>query len=178
MPLYTTGHSNHSPEGLFAILAPFGITRIIDVRSVPYSGRFPYFSKDNLKRLCTERGIVYEWWGDRLGGMRDGQPSFDEIRRETGFRNALTELAGMAHDKAGDTATCLLCAEWDPSKCHRSMLIGFELRRQPEFSVDLHHILRDGTLILQSELEENDSSVRSCAADRAGTMSLFDDSEK
>ena len=84
----------------------------------------------------------------------------------------------MAHDKAGDTATCLLCAEWDPSKCHRSMLIGSELRRQPDFSVDLHHILRDGTLILQSELEENDSSVRSGAADRAGTMSLFDDSEK
>jgi uncharacterized protein (DUF488 family) len=167
MPVYTIGHSNHTPDRLFDIAAPYSITHIIDIRSVPYSGRFPQFNRDNLEQLCKERGISYEWWGDSLGGKRESGIGLDEIAELENFKRAIERLAEM-----GEMHTlALLCAEWDPVNCHRSMLIGPAMRKLPDGGVDLHHILRDGTLILQSELEENQSAPKS---DRAGTPSLFD----
>ena len=165
MPIYTVGHSNHTPDQLFSLLALFGITHIIDIRSVPYSGRFPYFNKDTLKSLCEDRNIVYEWRGESLGGLRSGESPFDE----TAFQSAIKKLAAeLSNDGDGVTA-CLICAERDPSKCHRSKLVGPALRK---IGVDLHHILVDGTLKLQSELEEEMKAPKS---DRSDTMSLFDD---
>jgi uncharacterized protein (DUF488 family) len=174
MPLYTIGHSSHTTEKLFSLLTGFEIKRLIDIRSVPYSGRFPCHSRDNLQRLCAERGIKYVWRGDSLGGLRDDTSGFEEIRTDSKFIEALKELASVAREGAVGMVTCLICAEWDPSRCHRSKLIGTELRKLPEGGVDLHHILRDGTLILQSELERDDPGIRPAGSDRAGTLSLFD----
>ena len=70
-----------------------------------------------------------------------------------------------------DEVGCLLCAESDPARCHRSMLIGPALRGFEGGGIDLHHILPDGTLTLQSVLEEKQAVPK---ADRAGTLGLFD----
>ncbi len=172
MPLYTVGHSNHEPKRLFEIISPFGITHIIDVRSVPYSGRFPHFNRDHLSKSCDERNIVYEWRGDSLGGLKGSERAFDSIAESDSFKNAVEKLATLASDEKSGVTGCLLCAERDPRRCHRSMLIGPALRSLPGGGVDLHHILPDGTLILQSELEESQNAPKT---DRAGTMSLFDD---
>lgn len=171
MPVYTVGHSNHDPDRLFEIIAPYGITHIIDIRSVPYSGRFPYFNRDNLADLCKAGNLVYEWWGETLGAKRESGESFDEIAQLESFREAVVRLAGRSENET----LALLCAEWDPARCHRSMLIGPALRKLPGGGIDLHHILRDGTLILQSELEESQAAPKS---DRSGTPSLFDDFDK
>jgi len=171
MPLFTVGHSNHTPQRLFEIIAPFGITHLIDIRSVPYSGRFPHFNRDTLAELCADRGIVYEWWGETLGGVRGTDEGLASVAATSPFRNAVGRVAkSFAGDESGRTA-CLLCAEWDPRKCHRAMLVGPALRSLPDGGVDLHHILPDGKLILQSELEEEQDVPR---IDRAGTLSLFD----
>jgi hypothetical protein len=162
MPLYTVGHSNHPADRLFEIIAPFSITVIIDVRSVPYSGRFPHFNRDSISQLCEQHGISYEWWGDSLGGLREPD---DSIERGVG---KLIEHFGK--DETEEVG-CLLCAESDPGKCHRSILIGPALRAYEGGGVDLHHILPDGTLILQSELEEKQAAPK---GDRAGTLALFD----
>ncbi len=174
MPLYTIGHSNHTPERLLEIIFPFGVTLIVDIRSVPYSGRFPHFNRDNLAEFLKSHGITYEWWGDCLGGIKDGERSFDSLAATDSFREAIEKLARdyAGADEGNDSVACLLCAERDPAKCHRSMLVGPALRSLPGGGVDLHHILPDGTLILQSELEERQSAPK---VDRAGTLSLFDD---
>jgi len=169
MPIYSAGHSNHTPEQLYSLLAPFGITHIIDIRSVPYSGRFPYFNRDNLKSLCEKRNYIYEWRGDGLGGLRDGNPSFDSIAESLDFKNAIEKLVADFSGEKADITACLLCAEKDPLRCHRSMLIGPALYK---LNVDLHHILADGTLKLQSELSEQMNVPKS---DRSGTLSLFDE---
>jgi len=174
MPIYTAGHSNHSPDRLFEIIAPFRITHVIDIRSVPYSGRFPHFNRDNLQRLCTEHSIEYQWWGDSLGGKRGSDIGLDSIAEREDFKRAVKNLAGTFSGDRDDKVACLLCAERDPRMCHRSMLIGPALRAL-QGGVDLHHILPDGTLTCQSELEENQSAPK---VDRAGTLSLFEDNER
>ena len=169
MPIYTIGHSNHTPDGLLGLLGQFGITNLIDIRSVPYSGRFPYFNRKVLKSLCEERNIVYEWRGDTLGGLRDGKPSFDEISSTEDFSSALNKLIADFLIDENPVTTCLICAERDPARCHRSALIGPALHK---LDIDLHHILADGTLILQSELSEQ---LKAPGSDRSGTLSLFDE---
>jgi uncharacterized protein (DUF488 family) len=172
MPLYTIGHSNHNPERLFVLLAPFGITHLIDVRRVPFSGRFPFYNRDNLRELCRQHGIVYEWWGDSLGGNKWADQTAHAVTHSSAFRAAIERLARDYADDAENKAACLICAEWDPRKCHRSMLIGPALRALPDGGLDLQHILPDGTLLAQSELEEGGEVPRS---DRAGTLPLFND---
>ena len=171
MPLYTAGHSNHTSERLFEILAPFGITHILDIRRVPYSGRFPHFNRDNLRKLCEDRGLKYEWWGDSLGGSVGTDESPDSISSSDRFHEALRRLSDF-YGKNSDNTGCLLCAERDPKQCHRSMLIGPDLRALLSGGLDLQHILADGTLIPQSILEEEGHAPK---RDRSGTMSLFGD---
>ena len=170
MPLYTVGHSNHSADRLFEIIAPYSVTVIIDVRSVPYSGRFPHFNRDRLAEAAELHDISYEWWGESLGGIKSSGATLDSIRESYSFRNAIRKLIERFGNRNEEETACLLCAEADPRRCHRSMLIGPSFR-SADGGIDLHHILPDGTLILQSELEEKQEAPK---VDRAGTMSLFD----
>ena len=45
----------------------------------------------------------------------------------------------------------LMCAEKDPTCCHRSLLIAYALERESDFTVK--HITHDGGLETQAELE-------------------------
>jgi uncharacterized protein (DUF488 family) len=167
MPLYSIGHSNHSVERFFQLLAGFCVSVIVDVRSVPYSRHVPHFNRENLLKLAGEKGISYEWRGDSLGGRH----SSDGVRWSGSFKNAIERLARDFGDDAGMKIAVLVCAEGNPRKCHRATLIGPSLRALVDHPVDLQHILPDGTLISQSMLEENGEVPRQ---DRSGTMNLFD----
>jgi uncharacterized protein (DUF488 family) len=63
MPLYTIGHSNHSPDTFLALLRQHGITALADVRSHPYSRYLPHFTQADLKVLLAEAGIHYVFLG-------------------------------------------------------------------------------------------------------------------
>ena len=167
MPIYSLGHSNHSVERFFQLLAGFGITVIVDVRSVPYSRHVPHFNRENLIKLAGEKGIIYEWRGDNLGGRHpsDDAPSSDTLK------DAIEKLARDFGDDTVGKIAVLVCAEGNPRKCHRANLIGPSLRALADNPVDLQHILPDGTLISQSMLEESGEVPRQ---DRSGTMNLFD----
>ncbi len=172
MPIYTLGHSNHTPQRLFEIIAPFRITHIIDIRRVPYSGRFPHFNRDELRSHCEKRDITYEWRGESLGGSVGTDESLESISEGSAFADAVARLVDEFGDDEGDRVACLLCAEKDPRRCHRSMLIGPALRALPSGGIDLQHVLSDGTLIAQSELEEEGHAPK---RDRSGTLPLFGD---
>ena len=167
MPIYSIGHSNHSVERFFQLLAPYGIAVIVDVRSVPYSRHVSHFNRENLVKLAGEKGFIYEWRGGSLGGKR----SSEDISSNRTFKDAVEKLARDFGDDTGGKIAVLVCAEGDPRKCHRSTLIGPSLRSLGDHPIDLQHILPDGTLISQSILEESGEVPRQ---DRSGTMSLFD----
>src|SRR5205807_2006460 len=66
--LLTIGHSNHPAERFLALLKDAGVTAVADVRSVPRSRRFPWFSGKVLAESLEREGIAYIPLGDELVG--------------------------------------------------------------------------------------------------------------
>ena len=64
--LYSTGHSKLVMNEFLDRLRQHGISILIDIRSHPYSSRFPHFSTDALRASCLQAGIEYHWAGRHL----------------------------------------------------------------------------------------------------------------
>ncbi len=72
----TIGHSNHPIERFVELLKTGGVQLLVDVRSMPYSRRFPQFGRERLAKSLAEAGIDYRWEGEALGGMSKGVKSY------------------------------------------------------------------------------------------------------
>ena len=57
-PIKTIGHSNHPIERFVALLKAGGVERLIDVRSTPWSRRFPQFGRERLAKSLAEASIA------------------------------------------------------------------------------------------------------------------------
>lgn len=119
--VFTIGHSNHPWPAFLSLLQRYEINVIIDLRKSPHSRTFPHFSQGPLQKSLYEAGISYEW-----------QPV--ALRLFATLEKALQEYRHVA----------LLCAEGEPTQCHRYRLSD-ELT-QKEYTV--FHILPEGQLQL------------------------------
>jgi uncharacterized protein (DUF488 family) len=144
--LLTIGHSNQPAERFFALLAGAGVTAIADVRSVPISRRFPWFSGKALATRLPTQGIAYLALGDALGGRPrdpalfcDGVADYEAMAADPEFRDGLERVA----EASRHTRMCLMCAEREPLDCHRCLLVGRALAQR---GLSLGHILADGTV--------------------------------
>ncbi len=68
--VFAIGHSNRSLERFLALLRRHGVDHVADVRSVPYSRRYPQFAREALRAALAEAGIGYSHWPE-LGGKRE-----------------------------------------------------------------------------------------------------------
>ncbi len=144
-PLFTIGHSNHTPERFLELLRLHGITAVSDVRSRPYSRFNPHFNQDLLKQWLAEAQVYYVFQGGELGARssdqlcyRDGKVVYDRLASQPEFQGALDRLvAGSARYRVA-----LLCAEKEPLDCHRCILVAKQLLRR---NVSVSHILADGS---------------------------------
>jgi uncharacterized protein (DUF488 family) len=143
----TIGHSNHPIDRFVDLLKAGGVEAVVDVRSMPYSRRFPQFGRERLAQSLSAAGILYRYEGAALGGKpRDGA-GYDALAARPEFRDALDRLiAGAA-----DSTLCLMCAEKEPLDCHRTVLVS---RRLAERGVGIEHLLADGTRKSHTLLEE------------------------
>jgi hypothetical protein len=131
--LYTIGHSTRSAGELVDVLRAFGVTRLIDVRSIPRSRINPQFNLDVLPATLHSAGIAYVHLAS-LGGLRTKNKHVEEganagwERRpfrnyadyaETApFHEGLRELLEMASRE-----TCaIMCAEAVWWRCHRRIV--------------------------------------------------------
>jgi uncharacterized protein (DUF488 family) len=144
--LLTIGHSNLPADGFMALVKAAGITAIADVRSVPFSRRFPWFSGQKLAERLKGADIAYLPFGDALGGRPrdpalycDGVADYGRMAATMQFRAGLDRLG----DAMGRFRLCLMCAEREPLDCHRCLLVG---RALAERGIALGHILIDGTI--------------------------------
>jgi uncharacterized protein (DUF488 family) len=144
--LFSIGHSNVPAGRFLAMLQDAGVNAIADVRSVPFSRFFPWFSQKALAALLKDAGIVYDLTGDTLGGRprdenlyRDGVADYEAMAMQPEFRRSLDRL----NDSAARWRICLLCAEREPLDCHRCLLVA---RRLAERGLIVGHILHDGTI--------------------------------
>jgi len=151
--IFTIGHSNHPIDVFISLLQGAGITALADVRSAPWSKRWPQYRKVELKDALTEAGIAYVWLGDALGGKpkdptlwRDGKPARDLISASPAFAAAVERLInGMATHRIA-----VMCAEKDPLNCHRTHLVTPALVAR---GVDVQHLLADGSAIEHVQLD-------------------------
>jgi len=112
--IFTFGHSNRPFNEFVELLNDNQITLLVDVRSKPYSRWVPHFNKNKLEESLP---MQYVWEPD-LGGLAPVSiDSFDKaIERLVRYRKRYR--------------VCIVCAEKDPNKCHRSTIIQPELERR------------------------------------------------
>jgi uncharacterized protein (DUF488 family) len=92
--------------------------------------------------------------GDLLGGRpearecygADGKVDYDRVEAQEFYQRGIERLLdGIARFRV-----CLLCAEEDPSRCHRRLLITRTLVRR---GVDVRHIRGTGVVESEAEIE-------------------------
>jgi uncharacterized protein (DUF488 family) len=150
--LFTIGHSNRDLPTFVSLLRENGVTVIADVRSQPYSKRYPQFDQQSLKITLRQESIEYVFMGNELGARRSerecyvsGKARYELIAKTYAFQDGITRI------KEGAARHCiaLMCSERDPLICHRTILICRYL--QDEF--DLFHIIDSCRSEAHSELE-------------------------
>jgi uncharacterized protein (DUF488 family) len=150
--LFTIGHSTQSWEQFLELLTRHRIGAIGDVRSSPYSARFPHFNREYLKHALPDSNIQYVFLGDELGARRaerecyvDGVARYDRISRTSAFSAGLERVQkGVARFRLA-----LMCAEKDPLECHRTILVCRQFRND----LDIQHILSDGSIETHTDAE-------------------------
>ena len=92
--IYTIGTSNRSFDAFVEVLHLYGVERAIDVRRFPTS-RFTHFIKDNMSQELKQSGLSYVYYGDRLGGYRDG--GYRNFMKTDIFQTALGDVERLGH---------------------------------------------------------------------------------
>jgi uncharacterized protein (DUF488 family) len=126
----TIGHSTRPIEEFLALLRSHGVSRLVDVRTVPRSRHNPQFNIESLPASLAAAGIGYEHV-QGLGGFRrttPGSPNggwrnasfrgYADYMQSEDFAENLARLIEVArHEKVA-----LMCAEAVPWRCHRSLI--------------------------------------------------------
>lgn len=124
MIIYTIGHSNRSKDDFINRLKEQDIDRLVDVRTRPYSRFCPWFNKNSLAEQLALHSIVYDFKGDRLGGLGENRD----------YDGAIVELIELAKTER----VAVMCSEADFKKCHRHTMIEPDLIKR---GIDVEHIL-------------------------------------
>ena len=153
LPIHTFGHSNHGLPRFFELLRSVDIKLVVDVRSIPASGRVPYFNKSPLRQSIERAGLVYRFAGDVLGGMpsstrfydEEGYVLYGEISASEGFQQAIAALLADAETQG----VCLMCGEENPTGCHRRHMLA---RVLTERGARVLHLRGDGRTQTEQQL--------------------------
>jgi uncharacterized protein (DUF488 family) len=149
--LYTVGHSNHSIDKFVGLLTTNSITAIADVRSQPFSKRYPQFNKERLAAVLAQQGIAYVFLGNELGARSEDPSCYENGKVQYGRLAATPAFkAGIARVLAGAEKfrVALMCAEKEPLDCHRTLLVSRALQ---SVGAEITHILADGSLESQEK---------------------------
>lgn len=155
--MFTIGYATKPISTYIQQLRRHSVTVVADIRSVPYSKTFHDYNRETFKRLLKDAGITYVYLGAELGPRskspthynEENQVQFDRLMASDLFKSGIDRLFDGI--EKGFTVG-LSCAEKDPAICHRSLLVGWSLKHQ--YDIELQHILHNGELESQTELEQ------------------------
>lgn len=111
--VYLIGHSNYGIEVFVQWLQQYGVKRLIDARTSPYSRFCPQYNQTTLSNTLRAYGIRYDFRGANIGGKGEN----------VNFRETLDEIALIEKSEI----VAIMCVERDPLKCHRTTVIQPEL---------------------------------------------------
>lgn len=150
---FTIGHSNHTIERFVELLKLHGMSRVVDVRSAPYSRWMPQFNRESLAVSLNRHGIAYEFMGSALGGRspdpadyRDGRVDYARLSKSASFSQGIAAL----EERISGNSVVVMCSEGDPTQCHRMLLISRRLKAE---GIEVRHILPSGDIASQVDLE-------------------------
>ena len=141
----TIGHSTRTIEEFINLLLAHGVSRVVDVRTIPRSRHNPQFNADTLPRSLKQVGVGYVHMAG-LGGLR--HPARDSLNigwcngsfrgfadymQTPEFAPSLDEFIELARQGG----VSLMCAEAVPWRCHRSLIADALLVR----GIHTEHIL-------------------------------------
>ena len=157
--VFTIGHSTHPMQDFVSLLNRYNITAVADVRSHPYSRYNPQYNQKKIKDYLREYGIKYVFLGEELGARsqdpncyEDGKVQFDRLSQTELFQKGIERIVtGVKKYKIA-----LMCAEKDPIDCHRTILVS---RRLSEEGLKVNHILADGSVESQGDIEQRLISI-------------------
>jgi uncharacterized protein (DUF488 family) len=159
--IYTIGHSNHSPETFVRLLTQAKIEVLVDIRSNPGSPWVSYANPRDLERILKATGIQYLNLGDMLGGHPDdpdcynpqtGKADYRAMQNKESFQRGINRLL----EAMRKNRICVMCAEENPSSCHRNLLVGDDLRQK---GVQILHIRGTGQIQTDEDLWKEKAGV-------------------
>lgn len=168
--IYTIGHSTRTIEEFLELLKINHITHLIDVRTLPYSRRHPWFNKEILKEKLQAQNIQYLSMPN-LGGLRKPAPnSINAEWKNTHFRGYAdymqTELFDAAIQELNQliqkqNIICIMCSEAVPWKCHRSLIGDAEIARGIEvFDIINLKTIRKHSLTSFAVIEKSRNKIK------------------
>jgi len=135
--MHTIGHSTRPADVFTGLLQTHGVATLADVRTVPRSRHNPQFEREALAAALAALGLGYVHLPG-LGGLRRPRPDSVNLGlRSAGFRgyadHMQTEVFRQELERlealAGARPTAIMCAEAEPSRCHRALLADALLAR-------------------------------------------------
>lgn len=152
--IFSLGHSSLEFQRFLQLLTAAGVTAVADVRSSPYSGRFPWFSQREMKRSLKDGGVAYAFLGNELGGRptapelyRGSVADYEAMAKTDIFKSGIERLIeGKAKHRIA-----MVCSERDPLHCHRCLLVG---RHLSKLNVQVTHLNFEGGRETQDEVED------------------------
>ena len=153
--IYTVGHSTHQLDYFLELLKEYGVTCLIDVRSVAASSYNPQYNQEPLKNFLKSNGITYLHFAEEFGARHtdpdllddEGKVDFTKVRKSWAFKNGV-ERIWQGLDK-GFTIS-LMCSESEPLDCHRFSMVSIALDKD---GFDVKHIMKDKSIKTNAELE-------------------------
>ena len=152
--ILSLGHSSLPFPRFLDLLKGAGVTAVADVRTSPFSGRFPWFSQREMKGGLKDAGVAYAFLGKELGGRpaspelyRGSVADYDAMARTSLFRSGLDRLLLGS----GTHRIAMVCSERDPLHCHRCLLVGRQLSQK---QVLVTHLNFDGGRETQDQVED------------------------
>jgi len=159
--IYTIGHSNHLPETFVRLLTQAEIEVLVDIRSNPGSQWASYANPRDLERILGAAGIQYIYLGNMLGGHpndpecykpQTGKADYKAMQNKESFKQGINKLLEVMKTYR----ICVMCAEENPSSCHRNLLVSESLRRE---DVRILHIRGTGQIQTDEELWKENAGV-------------------
>ncbi len=157
LTVFTIGHSTRTLEEFTGLLKVYGVSLVVDVRTVPHSRYNPQFNKENLPSALKPIGIKYIHMPE-IGGLR--RPKRDSINiawKNSSFRGyadfmqtkEFTDNLLKLITLARENCLAIMCAEAVPWRCHRNLLSDALVVRH----VKVMHILNANSCV-SHELNE------------------------
>ncbi len=153
--IYTIGYSCFKIDDFVSVLKSYKISTLIDVRSNPNSKFYEDYNQKNLEKILAENGFIYRNYNKEFGARQEnrkyykkGYLDFSEYAKSDAFLDGISKIEAGIHS---DFTFVFMCAEKDPSTCHRSIMVAREFFK---LGYNIKNILADGSFETQEDLEQ------------------------